>query len=215
VHFSSGPGAAGIEDILQGMFGGGAAGFGARPRPRPKGSSIEHAVDVGMLEALRGGTLTIRLDRGRGPERVEVKIPAGVRAGQRIRLSGMGRSGPGGPGDLLLEVGVRPHPVLERRGDDVLMDVPVTVAEAVAGATIEVPLWSGGTVGVKVPPGSQSGRSLRLRGLGPAKRSGGDKGDLLIRLSVHVPEESDPEVERLARELSEHYGADVRRDLRL
>ncbi len=202
--------------VVDGL-GGFGAGARAGTRARRKGRTIEHGVEIGLLEALQGKTMALRLDRGQGPETLEVKIPPGVKDGQRIRLAGMGQPGPGGPGDLLLRVRVKPHPLLERRGDDLIMELPVTVEEAVCGATIELPLWSGGSVDLKVPPHSQTGRTLRLRGLGAPKRGANadDKGDLLVRLRVHVPTRSDPKLEELARALSAFYDEDVRQGLRL
>ncbi|GIW71683.1 MAG: hypothetical protein KatS3mg102_1225 [Planctomycetota bacterium] len=218
-RFEWGPGGGGgFESLFEELFGAAAGGAGARGRgrtpPPRRGRDIESEIELGLLEALRGGTMALRVDRGQGPERLEVKLPAGVRDGQRIRLAGMGQPGPAGPGDLYLKVRVRPHPVLERRGDDLLMTVPVTVGEALGGATIPLPLWDGGTVELKVPPGSQNGRLLRLRGLGAPGR-GGRKGDLLVRLEVRLPDGGGEQLERLARELDRFYTGEIRAGLRL
>lgn len=205
-----------MGDILEGMFGGGSPagrarrrGGGARRGP-PAGEDIEHEIEIGVPESLRGTTVALELDRGNGPERIDAKIPAGVREGQRVRLAGLGAAG----GDLYVRVKLRPHPFLERRGDDVVIDVPVTVAEAVAGAKVDVPLPQGGTVEVKIPPGTSSGRLLRLRGLGAPKRGGG-KGDLLVRVQVAVPSDGGAAAAEAAHALDQFYGKDLRSGLKL
>jgi len=122
-------------------------------------------------------------------ERLNVKIPAGVDSGSRVRVAGKGSPGSGGgaPGDLYIRVTVRPHPLLERRGDDLYLDLPVTVGEAMLGASIEVPTPDG-AVRVKVPKGSQAGRQLRVKERGVPHLRGGGRGDLYLRLVVHVPD---------------------------
>jgi molecular chaperone DnaJ len=121
-------------------------------------------------------------------ERLHVKIPAGVDTGSRVRVAGKGSPGRNGgpPGDLYLRIRVRPHPLLERRGDDLYLDVPITVGEAVTGASVTVPTPSG-EVRVKIPPASQSGKLLRIRKRGVPKLKGGEAGDLYLRLMIHVP----------------------------
>jgi molecular chaperone DnaJ len=141
--------------------------------------------------------------------RLEVKIPAGIADGGVVRLAGQGGAGSrGGPaGDLYLEVSVRPHPVYRREGDDLHVVLPVTVHEAIAGATVRLPTFDG-PVELKVPPGSQSGRKLRLRGRGAPHLRGGGRGDLYAEIRVQVP--TGEEAKRLARELEPLYAQDVR-----
>jgi DnaJ-class molecular chaperone len=140
-----------------------------------------------------------------------------VKDGQKIRLARLGDAGEmGGPsGDLYVKVKVRPHPVLSRRGNDILMEVPVTVGEAIAGATVSIPTPSGGSAEVRIPPGTSSGQTLRLRGLGVAPRAGGEPGDLLVRILVKVPKGGGDAAADLARQIDRFYAESPRKDLRL
>jgi molecular chaperone DnaJ len=151
----------------------------------------------------------------RKPTRLKVKVPAGVKDGARIRLGGKGQPGRQGgpPGDLYLKVSIKPHPRLRREGDNLYMTVPVTVSEAVSGASIDVPTLHG-SVKLKVPPRSQSGQKLRLRGKG-APRSNGGRGDLFVELQVVLPESETEQLEELAKKLQALYKGDVRRQVRL
>ncbi len=142
-------------------------------------------------------------------ERVRVRIPRGVEDGARLRLAGKGAPlGPGRQGDLSIVVRVRPHPYFRRDGADVHADLPLTLAEAILGAEVEVPTL-GGPVKVKVPPGTQGGRRIRLRGHGIVP-SGGDPGDHYCRVTIAVPETADPAVKELLAKVRQD---DPRRDL--
>lgn len=149
-------------------------------------------------------------------ERLSVRVPRGVDTGSRVRVAGKGSAGTAGgpPGDLFLVVRVRPHPLLERRDNDLYLDVPVTVGEAVFGATITVPAPDG-DVRVKVPAGSQSGRHLRVRGHGVPALKGAARGDLYLRLLVQVPAADGDAVRDAIRTVDAAYAGDPRRDLRL
>lgn len=146
--------------------------------------------------------------------RVTVRIPAGVQTGSRVRLSGQGAAGVRGgpPGDLFIEVEVLPHPLVRRVGDDLYVDLPITVPEAILGAEVEVPTFTG-NVTVKVPAGSQSGRKLRLRGRGVPSLKTGGRGDLYLVLNVKVPEGG--EARAIAERLKATYRGDVRAELKL
>ncbi|MBN2124220.1 MAG: DnaJ domain-containing protein, partial [Deltaproteobacteria bacterium] len=151
-----------------------------------------------------------------GTERIRVTIPQGVKEGSRVRVAGKGEPGwNGGPaGDLYLVVAISPHPILRREGDDLHMEVPVTVAEAMAGGTIRIPTVEG-AVNLKVPPGSQSGQTLKLRGKGAVNPKTKQRGDLLVKLIVKVPRTDDREVLESVKKMERHYGGDVRAGLRL
>ncbi len=180
--------AGGFEDLLGGMFGsgrfgtptGGYRGFGG---PTP-GADITATTTLDFRTAIHGDTVTLQLPGGKA---TKVKIPAGVRDGQKIKLRGKGQPSPDGgePGDLVLTVTVRPHPVFERDGANLRVDVPVTFTEAALGATIEVPTLDDDPVRLRVAPGTPSGRVLRVKGRGVT--TGGTTGDLLATVHVVVP----------------------------
>lgn len=148
--------------------------------------------------------------------RLTVKIPAGVQTGSKVRLAGQGAAGlHGGPsGDLYIEPEVAEHPLVRREGDDLYLDLPVTITEAVLGGEVKVPTFQG-EVTVKVPPGSQSGRKMRLKGRGAPSLKGGTPGDLYLVLQVKVPEQATPEVKAAAEALASAYPTDVREELKL
>jgi molecular chaperone DnaJ len=199
-----------FSDLINEMFGGG--GAEAAP-PAAAGPDVEYPIEVDFLDALRGTQTAVSIRRpapcpkcggtgrqgmractecgGTGQveqrEKLTVKIPPGVGDGSRVRVKGKGGVGRGGAaGDLYFVVKVRPHPVLKRDGKDLTIEVPITVGEAIRGATIEVPTPDG-PVRVKVPKGSQSGQRLRLTGRGVRDPKGGAPGDLYVRLMVQVP----------------------------
>jgi molecular chaperone DnaJ len=178
----------GFEDLLGGMFGG--SGFGTptggfRGDGGPtRGADISAKTTLDFLTAIRGDTVTLTMQNGK---ETKVKIPEGVADGQKIRLKGKGQPSPdgGAAGDLVLTVAVRKHPVFEREGLNLRVDVPVTFAEAALGATIEVPTLDGAPVKLRVAPGTPNGRVLRVKGRGVTTSKG--TGDLLAEVVVAVP----------------------------
>lgn len=210
VRYSTGGQGGGFEDILGSMFGGaGAQQFGGGPRPRA-GADVAAATTLPFRQAVEGSTVTFTVD-GRN---VTTRIPPGVRDGQKIRLRGKGRPGmAGGPdGDLVVTVHVTPHPVFSLDGANLRATVPVTFAEAALGATISVPTLDGTSVKVKVPAGTPSGRTLRVKGRGVNTPK--STGDLLVTVQVAVPQK----LSKAAREAVETFaaetdGQDVRADL--
>lgn len=194
------------EDLFADLFGGlgarGGRGRGAGMGPR-RGQDFALAITVGLEEAAKGGTRRIDLPDGR---QIDIRIPAGLKEGQQIRLKGQGAPGMrGGPaGDVLISVSVAPHPWFVRDGRDLRLDLPVTLKEAVLGAKIKVPTLSA-PVAVTVPPRSSSGRVLRLRGKGLPATLGEPAGDLYVRLVIALPGEPDRELEEFARRWSNSY----------
>lgn len=175
-------GGGGFTDIFSDLFGGG--GFEAGPQ---RGGDVEAEVTIDFRDAVLGTTMELTLARGGAtPDTVKVKIPEGVRDGQRIRLRGKGAPGVDGgpPGDLNLLVHVRPHPFFERRGDDIHIELPITVGEAIRGAEVEVPTIHG-PIRTRIPAGTQGGRTFRLSGKGVKK-----KGDHYYRVVVNVPKQA-------------------------
>src|SRR5215218_1243739 len=155
--------------------------------------------------------------RVRKNKQVKVRIPAGARDGMKVRIPGRGSAGrQGGPaGDLYVVTRVEQHPVFRRRGDDFVVEVPVSFVEAVLGAQIEVPRPGGGTVRVRLPAGTQDGKQFRVRGAGApkAKTDGGEKGDLIVRVGVVVPKKLKRREREILEALAEERDEDVREDL--
>jgi curved DNA-binding protein len=215
-----GAGGGGFSDFFRTFFGGGIdledlfgeAGGALRGSRRERGGpgtgapaggrDVSAVVEVSLEEAYRGTTRRLSLDGGPGAESFDVRIPAGVREGSKVRVSGKGERGRSGQaGDLYLEVKVKPHSLYRREGDDLYVDVPVTFAEAALGAEIEVPTLSG-RARIRVPAGSQTGRLMRLKGKGmPRLKGGGEPGDLFAKLVVVVPKELQPRELELVKEL--------------
>ena len=206
-----------MNDLFSTLFGGGGgpgAGFDPRrQRTRPaRGSDMEGRIEVTFLESVVGGKRTVRTGSG---TTVEVSIPPGVEDGGRLRLPGQGGPAParnGTPGDLYLDIEVRPDPFLRRRGTDIELDLPVTFAEAALGAKIEVPTVEG-RVTVTVPPGTSSGARLRLRGRG-VKSADGSRGDQLCRVEIVAPKlkPDDDETRKLIEEVARRTASgEVRR----
>lgn len=199
---------AGFGDIFGGFGGGGGGGFGGQQQPAAKGANLKTGVSISFADAMQGVTKYVTTSFG---AHHEVRIPAGVKDGQTVRVKGKGQQGAGGPGDLMVKISVEKHAVFEREENNIRLKVPVSFDEAVLGTTIEIPTLDG-TVKIGVPAGSSSGRVLRLRGRGvkTAKQS----GDLLVELVIEVPAELNDD----ARAAVEAYqrateGIDPRADL--
>lgn len=174
-----------FADLGGGPFGTG----GLWPQP-----TVTATAEISLEEAFRGTERELVVRNGY-PRRITVRIPPGVQTGQKVRVRGAG------DGDVYVEVRVQPHPVFSREGDDLTCEVPVSLTEALLGAEIEVPTLAG-KVKVRVPPETQNGQVLRLRGLGMPKLSGGGRGDLLVRLKVVLPRGLSAEERRLVEQLA-------------
>lgn len=193
--FGQGFGSSGFSDFFEAIFG----GMG-RTRTAPRGQDVEHEVEITLEEAYRGTARILQVD-GR---RLEVKIPAGVKTGSRVRIAGEGAPGfGGGPrGDLFLKVKILSHPTFERKGDDLHCEVDVDLYTALLGGEVRVPTL-GGYVALRVPPETQAGRTFRLKGLGmPSLQNPSHKGDLYVKVRVKLPEKLSDREKSLFRELA-------------
>ncbi|MBX3215984.1 MAG: J domain-containing protein [Labilithrix sp.] len=209
-----------LEDLFGGAYSqGGDADFGdlfgRRRRGPMKGADLEQEITVDFDTAVRGTTLQLR--RPDAQEAVTVRIPPGADEGSRVRIPGQGGQSPnGGPsGDLVLVIHVRPHPLFKREGDDLHLEVPIRVSEAIRGTKVKVPTFEG-PISVKVPPSTQSGTVLRVRGKG-VSRKGRPQGDLYIRFMVHVPQPNNDrdaaDLGRVVDELARFEDPNLRRHL--
>ncbi|WP_029010638.1 DnaJ C-terminal domain-containing protein [Azospirillum halopraeferens] len=186
-----------LEHIFADLFGErGFAGAGVRL----KGGNLSLTLPLDFLDAVRGGKRRVTMPDGRT---LDVDLPAGLEDGGTVRLKGLGLPGTGGgpPGDALITVRVRPHPWLRRDGDDIRLDLPVTLAEAVLGARVRVPTVDG-PVMLTVPKGANNGTVLRLKGKGVADPHRGTRGDQYVTLRITLPDRPDAELERFVRSWS-------------
>ncbi len=187
-RFHQGPGSSGgFEDVFSNLFGGsfpqgGFGGFGGFGGPQ-RGQDLTTSSTIDFIDSIKGTTLKIKV----GDETVSLKVPAGIQDGQKLKVAGKGQASPnGGPkGDLVVSIKVKTHPVFTRDGDNVRVIVPVTIAEAILGATISVPLLGEAPVKLKVAPGTPNGRALRVKGKGVQRP--GKEGDLLATVEIAVP----------------------------
>jgi DnaJ-class molecular chaperone len=213
----------GLDEILEALGGG--AGRrrpggrrATRRQPAPKGDDIEHHIDLDFMQALHGTktSLRMRTTDPAGQEKTQtltVTVPPGVRDGQKIRVRGKGNMGPGGAGDLLLVCHVKDHPYYRREGNDIYVQVPISITEAALGTTIEVPTLEGMTR-VKVPPGTPSGRRLRLRDKGVAQ--GGDeskRGDQHVVIKIVPPKSVSDKGRQLLEQFDDGESFDPRSDV--
>lgn len=193
-----------LSDILGEVFGRGGGrraegpgagfgGFGGFGGPQ-RGADVRAKLEIELEDAIGGAKKRIAFSDGRT---IDVAIPKGATDGQTLRLKGQGAPGKGGPGDAFIELSVRPHPVYKRDGDNLTMELPVTVYDAVLGGKVQAPTPDG-PVTLTVPKGANTGSTLRLKGRGmPDAR--GKRGDLLARLVISLPEPPDPQLEKFAQ----------------
>jgi DnaJ-class molecular chaperone len=206
-----GAGFGGFEDILREAFsgaarrGGGGATFEADDLGT--GANVTAALTVSLPDAAHGVAQRVRLPSGKD---VEVKIPAGITNGQQVRLRGQGLAGPGGAGDLLIAVSIAPHHTFTLDGNDIRLDLPVTLYEAALGAKVRVPTLDR-PVELTIPPGTSSGRTFRLKGKGFPAKDG--RGDLLATVRIMLPAQSDPDFEALMKKWRTEKPYDPRKDM--
>ena len=200
------PGGGGAEIDLESLFGGAggfeqlfgggrsrSAGAGGRRRRQTQtpGEDVTARMSIPFTLAIDGGKADVAIDRGGKKETISVTIPQGIPDGARMRLRGQGQPGIGGgpAGDLLLDVDIEQHPVFHRDGDTLEVMLPITLAEAIEGARVDVPTpW--GTIALKVPPRTSSGRKLRAGGMG-VRHANGAKGDLIAEVQIVLPDTGD------------------------
>ena len=194
------------QDIFSNLFGG-----GGRRGPR-KGQDLQTEATITFRESVFGTTLDLRLGTERGQtQNISARVPIGVHDGAKIRVKGKGAPGEAGPGDLFIQLHVKPHPIFGRKGENLTIALPVTFTEAALGADIKVPTLSGEDVTVRIAPGTPSGRTLRVKGRGVTK--GSTTGDLLVTVEVQVPQRVDGKaLEALQKFAEETAGEDVRSD---
>src|ERR1700685_4339461 len=215
---ASGFGGGGFEDILNSMFSGGGA-RGARPGASntfefdPGGIGLDLDLSVAMTvsleESVKGAEKRVRLPTGK---ELNVRIPAGVTAGQQIRLKGQGETAAGHrPGDLLITVSIAPHPFFKVDGSDLRVDLPITLYEAVLGGKVRVPTL-GNAVELSIPKNTSSGRIFRLKGKGLSKAAGA-AGDLFVTIRIMLPDGNDSELEALMQKWRDGHIANPRRHL--
>jgi DnaJ-class molecular chaperone len=206
----------GIDDLLRGMFGGGARGgvhgFGTQFEPEDFAAQpardLHATLTITLPEAARGAKTRVHLPTGKD---VEVKIPAGLVDGQQIRLKGQGWPSAGGSaGDALITVNVAPHPLFTADGADLRLDLPITLYEAVLGGKVRVPTLDG-AVELAIPAATNSGRTFRLKGKGLKAKSG--SGDLLATVRIVLPEGGDADLQELMRKWRTAKPYDPRKDL--
>ena len=196
------------QDIFSNLFGG-----GARRGPR-KGQDLQTESSITFKEAAFGTTLELRLSTDGGPsQNITARVPAGVNDGAKIRVKGKGAPGEAGPGDLFILLHVKPHTVFSRKGENILLNLPVTFVEATLGADIKVPTLSGDDVTVRIAPGTPNGRTLRVKGRGVTK--GSTTGDLLVTIDVQVPQKVEGKALDALKKFAEATDSeDIRKDFK-
>jgi DnaJ-class molecular chaperone len=210
---AGGGGFGGFEDILREAFagaarrGGGGATFEGEDFGGGVGANVTAALTISLPDAAHGVSQRVRLPSGKD---VEVKIPAGIANGQQVRLRGQGMAGPGGAGDLLIAVSIAPHHTFTLDGNDIRLDLPVTLYEAALGAKVRVPTLDR-PVELTIPPGTSGGRTFRLKGKGFPAKDG--RGDLLATVRIALPPQTDPEFEALMKKWQTEKPYDPRKDM--
>ncbi len=201
----------GFSDLFGDLFGKQRAGQAGGQGFSARGQDARYRLDVDFLDAVTGAKQRITLPDG---GTIDVALPPGVQDGQTIRLKGKGRPGlgQGAAGDALVEIGVRSHPMFRREGNDILIDLPISFDEAVLGAKVEAPTISG-RVTITVPPGANTGQTLRLKGKGVTPKRGA-AGDQLVRLSVTMPERVDDDLRAFVETWRKDHAYDPRRKFR-
>jgi DnaJ-class molecular chaperone len=207
--------AGGFADLFKQFRRTGGGGSGRRSAHAERGGDLKHEMTIPFNTAIKGGEMAVSVQRGSGNlETITIKIPPGIDDGKRIRVRGQGEPGDGGgpAGDILVTIHVSPHPFFRRAGDRLDVRVPVTLAEAVEGAKIDVPTpW--GTIALSIPPGTSSGKRLRVKGHGVRPKNA-EPGDLFAEIQVVLPDELSEEERKTLAEISHRHPQHPRTELR-
>jgi len=211
----------GSEDVFGRVFGGTGGGrrpfgrggggfysggpFGRTAQQPQKGADLVMDMQVNLKEAVFGVSKIASYNKGGGVERVTVKIPPGISTGKKLRIAGRGQEGAwGGPlGDLLIKISVAPHPVFDRKGDNLMISREITLSQAVLGTQLEVPTLDDKTLSLKVPSGTQSHTQMRIKGHGVPRFKKSGRGDLYVKIIVRLPKSLTPEQEELFKQLAD------------
>lgn len=203
---------AGYEGMFEQLFGSkGPFGRGRRREAQDPDADVEYPITLTLAQAARGTSLPVNINRGSRTDSIEVKIPAGVKTGSRIRVRGKGARGSFGPGDLYIVVNVAEHPYFRRDGLDILLDVPVSAYEAMLGTQITVPTIDGPET-ISIPAGINSGTKMRLRNHGI--RQGEETGDQLVVIKIIMPKDLPTEARLLVEQLARLHPIDPGRTYR-
>lgn len=209
-----------LGDIFGSMFGGGTSGgrfggFGSRGKSPMRGQDLNADLDISFDQAFHGTSVKLQTASGRD---LTVNVPAGATDGGKLRFRGRGEAGVnGGPaGDMYVVTRIKPHKYFSRDGADVIVEIPLSVSEAVAGTSVEVPLPGGGKAKLKIPAGTQEGKVFRLKGKGAPKLKGSGSGDLRARVKVVIPKKlSAKQLEKIEQALADtQSGEELRKHLK-
>lgn len=203
-----------FSDFFSSIFGGGFAGHaggGFHQHERAtRGQDQQSKIQIDLADALQGAKRQFTVSSASGQRTLTVNIPKGIKAGQKIRLNGQGQAGPAGAGDLLLEVAFKPHPLYKVEGRDLYLNLPVAPWEAALGTSLNVPMPAGGSVALKVPADSRSGRRMRLKGKGIP---GNPAGDLYVTLEVALPPADTDKAKAFYQQMAAELPFDPRRNM--
>jgi curved DNA-binding protein len=192
------------NDPFADLFGSGRQGFYNAPQ---KGSDLQYNLNITLEESVFGADKKLALQRDQSVDEMNVKIPAGISTGKKLRLSGKGAPGPqnGPPGDLYLNINVVSHPIFARDGNDIHIEKSITFSQAVMGTSIDVPTLEGSTKRIKIPAGAQNGTKIRMKGYGAPglKGTGSTKGDQFVKISIEVPRKVSDKQLQLIKKLAE------------
>ncbi len=207
-------GGADISDMFEQLFGaqsGGPRTGRSRARPEaPRGADVDYPVTLTFEQAARGITLPLQMNRAGKIGTIEIKIPAGVKDGSRVRIKGQGERSHGQPGDLFIITAVRPHAFFRRENLDIYIDLPISLYEAIGGTKVDVPTLDG-KVTLTIPPGTSTGAKMRIKGHGIER--GTEKGDQFIVVKVIIPRDLDDQDRAAIEEMSRKHPLDARKDV--